>query len=279
MSALHEEGRLNGERELELYWQAWKPEGDPKAVVVLAHGASEHSGRYEHVGERFAAAGYPVYALDHRGHGRSEGRRAYIERMELIVSDFNAFVGMSAARHEGKKVFVLGHSMGGAVVLAYALRHQADVDGMVLSAPVAAIEAASPVTRALGATLSVLAPRLGIYGVDSAGVSRDPAVVRAYDADPLVFHDKLPARTVAELTGEVARFHDEVPTLTLPLLAMHGDADTLAPLEGSRMVEERAGSSDKTLEVLEGLFHEILNEPEQEQVMERMIGWLDERAA
>ena len=273
-----EEGRLSGVDGVGLFWQAWLPEGAPKAVVVIAHGASEHSGRYSHVGERFAGAGYATYALDHRGHGRSAGRRALIERMDDVVADLRSFIALAASRHEGKPVFLLGHSMGGAVALAYALRHQDEIAGLLLSGPLAAVEAASPVTRVMSKVLSTVTPTLGVYAVDSSAVSRDPAVVRDYDDDPLNYHGKLPARSVAELTGAVGGFHEAVPGLRLPLLVMHGGDDRLTPVEGSRMLHERAGSEDKTLEILDGLYHEILNEPEQERVMATMIEWLDARA-
>ena len=272
------EGRLTGAGGLGLYWRAWLSDGDPKAVVAVSHGASEHLGRYAHVGERFAASAYAVYALDHRGHGRSEGRRAMIERADYVVEDLHRLIAMAAGRHPGLKLFLLGHSMGGAVALACAIRHQDELAGLILSSPLASVEAASPATRALGKLLSVVAPGFGVYEVDSSAVSRDPEVVRDYDEDPLVHHGRLPARTVAEVTGMVGRFPEEVPALRLPLLVMHASEDGLTPVGGSRMVHERAASEDKTLAIEEGLYHEILNEPERERVMARMLEWLDARA-
>ena len=127
--------------------------------------------------------------------------------------------------------------------------------------------------------LSAVAPSLGVYEIDSTAVSRDPEVVRAYDQDPLNHHGKLPARTVAELTATVGRFEAEVPRLTLPLLAMHGSADRLTPPHGSEMVHDRAGSSDKTILRYDGLYHEILNEPERDRVVADVIAWLARRRA
>jgi acylglycerol lipase len=274
----HEEGRLAGAAGVELYWQAWLPEADPRAVVVIAHGASEHSSRYSHVGERLVSGSYAVYALDHRGHGRSEGKRAQLDRMDHVVADLHAFVDLAAGRNPGARVYLLGHSMGGGISIAYAVRHQDGLAGLLLSGPVADPGAANAVTRTLSRVLSTITPDLGIYAVDPALVSRDPDVVRDYEQDPLNFHGKLPARTVAEMTGAVARFPDEVPGLRLPLLVMHGGADGLVPVAGSRMVHERAGSEDKTLVVYDDLYHEILNEPEQNEVLDRIVGWLDERS-
>jgi acylglycerol lipase len=278
MTAEHVEGRLDGAGGVELYWQAWLPESEARAVVVISHGVSEHSARYAHVGERLAAAGYAAFALDHRGHGRSQGKRVMVNADE-VVADLRAFIDLAAARTPEKPVYLLGHSMGAAIAIACAARHQDALAGLMLSGALADPDAASPVTRALSKVLSTVTPGMGVYQVDASLISRDPEVVRAYEQDPLVHHGKLPARTVAELTGAVGRFPDEVPTLRLPLLVMHGGDDSLTTIAGSRMVHERASSSDKTLEIYDGLRHEILNEPEKERVISEMIEWLDARSA
>ena len=137
MSSRHEEGRLAGTAGVELYWQGWLPDAEPRALVVIAHGASEHSARYSHVAERLVAAGYAVYALDHRGHGRSEGKRAQLDRLDHVVADLRGFVDLTAQRNPGVPVYLLGHSMGGAIAVAYAMRHQETLAGLVLSAPAA----------------------------------------------------------------------------------------------------------------------------------------------
>jgi acylglycerol lipase len=275
--ATHEEGRFTGERGLEIYWQAWLPEGTPRAVVVLAHGASEHSGRYAWTGDQLAGRGYALYAIDHRGHGRSEGRRAVIDRMSHAVEDLHTLVENAASAHSGRPVVLLGHSMGGAVALSYTIEHEDALDGLVLSAPLAALEAASPVARAAGRVLSVVAPSLGVVAIDSTAVSRDPQVVADYDADPLNYHGKLPARTVAELTAAIDGYPDAVQRFELPMFVMHGTADRLTPIAGSEMVVERAGSKDKELKRYDDLYHELLNEPERREVLDDIAGWLDAR--
>jgi acylglycerol lipase len=265
---------FSGENGVEIHWQAWAPER-PRAAVVIAHGVSEHSDRYSHVAERLVGEGYAVYALDHRGHGRSGGKRAVIDRMAHAVADVGTLIGLVHDAHPGEKVFLLGHSMGGGIALDYALQHQERIDGLVLSAPAAALDAATPFELAAGRVLSAIAPSVGVFDVDSSTISRDPEVVRAYDEDPMVFSKKLPARTVAELAGVIQTFPDRVPSLGLPLLVMLGSADELVPPDAGRMVHERAGSEDKRLIEYEGLYHEILNEPEQEQVMDDLVDWLD----
>jgi len=275
--ATHEEGRFKGEGGLEIYWQAWLPEREPRAVIVLAHGASEHSGRYAWTGEQLNARGYAVYAIDHRGHGQSAGGRAVIDRMHNAVEDLHTLVERAQAAYPGRPLVLLGHSMGGCVALAYTSEHEDALDALVLSGPLAVLEAASPVQRVAGRVLSAVAPSLGVVAIDSTAVSRDPEVVTDYDNDPLNYHGKLPARTVAELSRAIEGFPEAVTRFRLPLLVMHGTADRLVPIAGGEMVAERAGSEDKTFKRYDGLFHEILNEPEREQVVNDMADWLDAR--
>ena len=275
--ATHEEGRFGGEGGLEIYWQAWLPEGEPRAVIVLAHGASEHSGRYAWTGEQLTERGYALYALDHRGHGRSAGDRAVIDRMRNAVEDLHTLVERAHNAYPGRPVVLLGHSMGGAVALAYTMEHEDALDALVLSAPLAALEAAPAVQRIVGRALSVVAPSLGVVVIDSTAVSRDPEVVADYDADPLNYHGKVPARTVAELSRAIDGFPEGVTHFRLPMLVMHGTADRLVPIAASEMVVERAGSEDKTFKRYDGLFHEILNEPERQQVLDDIADWLDAR--
>jgi acylglycerol lipase len=276
--ATHEEGRFAGERGVEIYWQAWLP-GDsvPRAVVVLAHGASEHGGRYAWTGEQLTDRGYALYAIDHRGHGRSAGDRAVIDRMAHAVEDLHTLVEKASQAWPGRPLVLLGHSMGGAVALSYTIEHEDALDALVLSAPLAALEAAPPIQLLAGRVLSVVAPKLGVVPIDSTAVSRDPQVVADYDADPLNYHGKLPARTVAELASAIGGYPEAVKKLELPMLVLHGTADRLTPIAGSEMVVANAASADKTFKSYDGLFHEILNEPERDEVLGDMAAWLDER--
>jgi acylglycerol lipase len=237
-AGLHEEGELRGAGGLALFTQSWLPDGEPGATVVLAHGLGEHSGRYAHVAARFTGEGLALHALDHRGHGRSEGRRAYIDRMANAVADLDQVVVQARERHPELPLFLLGHSMGGCLAIAYTLEHQDRLDGLLLSAPLAALESASGATRLVGKLLSVAAPQVGLFAVDPTLVSRDPEVVLAYVEDPLVHHGKLPARTIGELSSAVEAFPSRVPEITLPLLVMHEDVDlTSAGMSGVRGLE------------------------------------------
>jgi alpha-beta hydrolase superfamily lysophospholipase len=272
----HATGSFTGAGGLRIFSQSWRPADEPKAVVVLVHGASEHSGRYGYVADALTAGGFAVYALDHRGHGRSEGARAVIDRMSRAVADVDQLVLQAREENPGRPVFMLGHSMGGTVAVSYCLAHGERLAGLILSGALAAAEAAPAPLLALGRILSVLTPQLGLVAIDPDQVSRDPAVVRDYIADPLNHHGKLPARTVAELAAAVARFPDAVGALTLPTLILYGSADALVPPAGSEMLLERIGSVDKRARAYPGLFHEILNEPERDEVLTEILGWLSD---
>jgi alpha-beta hydrolase superfamily lysophospholipase len=257
-----------------IHYRVWLPDGDPKAVVVISHGAGEHGARYDHNARRLVDTGYAVYAPDHRGHGET-GKGAMIDRMDNAVADLHTMVGLAASEHAGRKVFLLGHSMGGLIAIEYAFAHQDALDGLALSNPLAAMEAASAVQRFAGRVLSAVAPGVGVFGVDSDLISRDPAVVKDYEDDPLVHHGKLPARTVAELARAVDGFEQRAPGITLPLLLLSAPDEQLVPPHGGRMIYERAGSNDKSIKEYPGLRHEILNEPEWPQVTDDLRNWLD----
>jgi alpha-beta hydrolase superfamily lysophospholipase len=164
--------------------------------------------------------------------------------------------------------------MGATISLSYAIGHQDRLSGMILSGPLAAMEAAPAPQRAIAAILSALAPKTGVLAIDPSLISRDPDVVSAYVADPLVHHGKLPARTLTELAAAIDEFPDRVGAITIPTLIVYGTDDCLCPPQGSVMLGERIGAADKTVKGYDGLYHEVLNEPEQEQVLADMCSWL-----
>jgi alpha-beta hydrolase superfamily lysophospholipase len=275
----HRTGHFDGAGGVRIYWQAWLPSGKARGVVALAHGISEHSRRYAWTGEQLAARGYALYALDHRGHGQSDGARAVIDRVDNAVADLGQLMTIADGESDApRKPFLFGHSFGGFLSLAFATRRQSEIQGLMLSAPVAVLEAASPVQRLAGHLLSAIAPKLGVFDIDSSTVSRDPEVVRDYDADPLNHHGKLPARTVHEMAQEIGRFPQTIPNITVPLLLQVGTADELVPPRSSELVYEWASSEDKTIKRYDGLYHEILNEPERQMVIGDTLAWLDEHA-
>jgi acylglycerol lipase len=274
--------RLAGVGGLELFRRWWRDErtDPPTAVIVLVHGAGEHSGRYEHVAERLVGDGYAVHALDHRGHGRSQGPRALIDRVDHAVTDLNALVS-AAVQHESSAsipVLMVGHSMGAMIAVRYACDHQHRLDGLALSGALASSDA-SPALRIVGRAISAVAPTLGLIAIDSSLISRDPAVVAAYRSDPLVHHGKLPARTAAEIAATVAGFPGRVHEITIPTLIMYGTEDRLCPPAGSEMLAQRIGAADKRTIPYDGLYHEIFNEPERDAVLSDLNEWLAARVA
>jgi alpha-beta hydrolase superfamily lysophospholipase len=248
----------------------------PRATVVLAHGGSEHSARYAHVAAGLNARGYSLWALDHRGHGRSGGPRVLIDNFDDLVGDLDTLVGMAAGELPKRKPVLLGHSMGGTIAVGYAIRNQRRLDAMVLSNPVASIKTA-PGAAVIARLLARVAPKLGVYAVDADGVSRDPDEVRKYVEDPLNFHGKLPAKTVAVLADEVGSFPHRVAQITIPTLIMYSSSDPIVAPEGSLMLAENLGSDEIAIRNWEGLRHEILNEPERDRVIAEIADWLDKR--
>jgi alpha-beta hydrolase superfamily lysophospholipase len=267
---------LHGVDGVQIFTQSWLPDAaDPRAIVVLVHGFGEHSDRYDWVAGRLVTAGYAVYASDHRGHGRSQGDRALVD-VDTVVADIDRLVDRAAGAHPQLPVAMLGHSLGGLIAIRYALAHQRRLRALVLSGPLAALDAPAP-ALALARGLARIAPRLGVTSLDARLVSRDPAVVAAYREDPLVHHGPIPAQTVAQMARTVERLPDVVGRITLPTLIVYGTADGLCPPSGAVMLAERIGSVDLTTRAYEGLYHEILNEPERETVMGDVLGWLNAR--
>jgi alpha-beta hydrolase superfamily lysophospholipase len=273
--------RLPGCREIELLGRAWLPDEGPRRVVVVSHGLGEHSGRYEALATRLVEAGCAVYAVDHRGHGRSGGvAPANIDRFDYVVSDLGTFVGRAQREHPGTPTILFGHSMGGLVALDCALRNPRVLTGLVLSAPALAPGEAVPgFRRTVAGILAKIAPNAGVLAIEASAVSRDPAVVRAYQQDPLVFHGSVPARTAVELLQAMESVAGRAHQLRLPLLVQHGSADRLVPLAAVQPLYQRLGDPKlRTLRVYEGLFHEIYNEPERDRVIRDLEAWLEAQA-
>ena len=271
----HREGNFKGVRNAKTYYQAWLPEGNVKAVLLIVHGLGEHSGRYMNVVNHFVPLGYAVYGLDHIGHGKSEGKREFVERFEDYTDTLTVYCEMVKGRQPGKPLFLLGHSMGGLITSCYLLDHQADFIGAVISAPlIKASGNISPVTILMGKILSALAPKMGLLALDVNAISRDPKVVKAYVNDPLVFHGKTPSRLAAELLKAMMRVMAEAGKITLPFIVLQGSEDKLVDPAGAQTLYDKASSKDKTIRIYEGLYHEVFNEPERARVLKDVETWL-----
>jgi len=264
---------------LSLLHRHWRPSG-ARGVLAIVHGLAEHSARYEHVARFFAERGWSVHAYDQRGHGESEGRRVYTPSFEALLDDVEAFLERVRAADPRAPLVLLGHSMGGLEVASLLARRRPAVDAAVLSGPALAPgEAFGAVMRALISVLGRLAPRLVLpTSLDAEGLSRDPEVVAAYVADPLV-DKRYTARLVSQLMRAITAIEAGAGAVEVPLLVVHGEADPLCPAEGSRRFVERVPSAGSEFRVYAGLRHEVLNEPEREQVMDDIATWLDKHAA
>jgi alpha-beta hydrolase superfamily lysophospholipase len=256
-----------------IVYDVYEPPADPVGLILVTHGVAEHAGRYPHVAEVLAGLGLRVVIPDHRGHGRSDGKRLLARDMSEFTTDLETLRKLEVV--DGRSTYLLGHSMGGQIALDYALDHQDVLAALVLSAPaVLPGDDISPLLMKVAKVLGKVVPGLPGQKLSSASISRDPAVVKAYDDDPLNFRGALPAGIGGAMLRTMDSFPSRLPSLKLPLLVLSGTGDTIVNPEGARLVVRLAGSSDKTLKEYDGLYHEVFNEPEKELVLGDLADWL-----
>lgn len=274
----HNTGYFTGVRGKQIFHQSWLPENEAKGVIFLVHGLGEHSGRYMNLINCCVPRGWAVYALDHIGHGRSEGMREYVKSFSDLTGNLNRFLDMVEAWSPDVPLFLLGHSMGGLVSAAFLLERQADFRGAVLSAPLMKPpENVTPFLLRIGKVLSALLPTFRVTGLDGEGISRNKEVVEAYKNDPLVFKGKVTARLGAELIDWMDYVLENAGKITLPLLILQGSADRLVDKEGASLLYNAAGSADKTLKIYDGYYHELFNDIDFERVLDDVCAWLETR--
>lgn len=272
----HKEGYFKGVRDSKLYYQNWLPEGEIKAGVVIVHGLGEHSGRYGNVVSHFAPKEYAIFGFDQIGHGKSEGERELVKYFEDYTDSLSNFLDKVREWLPDKPIFLLGHSMGGLITSDYLLDHSDAFHGAVISAP--AITVPDNITKSTiiaAKVLSKISPKMGMMQLDANDISRDPQVVRAYLDDPLVFNGKTPVRLMAEMLKAMIRVQEEMEKISTSIMLVQGGEDKLALPIGAKTLYKRASSEDKTLKIYEGLYHEIFNEPERDQVLQDVADWLE----
>jgi alpha-beta hydrolase superfamily lysophospholipase len=274
----HTTGQFHTTDRLNIHTESWLPDDEPKAVVLIVPGYAEHIGRYPHVAERLVQNGYAVYGLDHRGHGKSDGLRAHFDSFDQPVNDLKQYFDQIKGQHPGKKRFLWGHSMGSLIALIFALRYQDELAGMVLTGTTVNCDTAQPAALiAAGRVLSTLAPKVPVVpALPAAALSHDPAVVAAYDSDPLIYRGAWRPRMGWLLIHHGRQVRARAADLRLPVIFMHGGEDPIVPKSGSEFMYEHAGSSDKSLKIYPGLFHEIHNELEKDAVLTDAVNWLDQ---
>jgi acylglycerol lipase len=270
----HAEERFDGKQGVKIFSQSWRPTGEPKAVVVLVHGLKDYSDRYNDFAASLVKRGYAVYALDLRGHGDSEGDRVWVDEFADYLDDVDIFLKRVRTAEPGRKIFLYGHSMGGAVVTLYTLTRDPKPAGLITSAAALKTEESGAVTGPVK-FLSAIAPKLAVFELKDENFSRDPAVVASMATDPLIYDAKAPARTAAEVLRAIEAIREKSATLAVPVLSMHGTKDLVTPPAGSKELIEAASSTDKTFKSYEGLAHDLVHEPEKQQVMDDVAAWLD----
>lgn len=264
---------------LNLALYRWPATGTARGTVQIVHGLGEHAGRYAWLAAQLNAAGWHVVAHDQRGHGKSEGRRGRLADSHAFLADL-ALVH-DALRGSAGPNLLLGHSLGGLVAARFVAEGQAlapapwfrRFDGLVLSSPALALEL-NGFQRALLATLGTLAPNLAVNnGLKPAWISRDAAVVKAYEGDPLV-HDRVTARLVRFMVDGGALVAERAPRWSLPTLLLWAGADRCVAPAGSAGFAAAAPQAVVAAHEFRALAHEVFNEPEQEQVFEVLGQWL-----
>lgn len=262
---------------VELLAREWEPVGPRRGLVVLVHGFDDHGGRYQHVGTALAEAGFVLCCADTRGQGRSGGPWAWVERYERLMEDVGAFLDLATARHPGLPRFLYGHSMGGNEVLNFLLRRQPKLAGAVVTGPWLELAVKAPALKLAAARLAARLPFTVALPteMDPGGVSRDPAVVAAYVADPCVKGKITPRLLVSVLdAGQWALQH--AGQLSVPLLILHGDSDQITSMGASQRFAAAAGPQ-ATFRAWPHGFHELHNDPDRAEVLKVITGWLGAR--
>ncbi|MCJ7708893.1 MAG: alpha/beta hydrolase [Anaerolineales bacterium] len=271
----HTEGSFRGVDGLDLYYQAWRPEAAPRAVLAVTHGFGEHSGRYMNVVDHFVPRGYAAYGFDLRGHGRSPGKRGFIRAWSDYRGDTAAFLKMVAEKEPRRPLFLYGHSLGGLIVLDYVLHTPEGLKGVIASGPSLGAPGISPFLLALSRILSVILPSFAMdTKLDATTISRDPLVVKAYKEDPLV-HSMGTARLGGEMNATVQWTQAHAQDIRLPLLIVQGAEDRLAPAPDSRRFFDHVTYADKERIEYPGGFHEPHNDIEHPKVMADIERWVE----
>jgi acylglycerol lipase len=257
-----------------IFTRAWHPSsGEPRAVLVNVHGLKAHGGMFDWAGTELARRGIAVYGLDLRGHGRSGGAPLEVGAFGDWVSDVGGLFGIARAQNPKLPIFVLGHSAGGVIALHWVRAHQAEVAGFICHSFAQEVPGPDLVLTLLRG-IDHLAPHIGVLELKDEAFSRDPAFVERMKTDPLLSKAKYPAHSIAELSRADNRMKQEFDKVTLPVLILHGTRDKVTAPHGSKMFYEKAGSSDKTLKIYEGHYHDLLNDVGKEAVLDDIFAWI-----
>ena len=274
----HGTARFAGAGGIDLFRRWWRPaDGTPRAVLVNLHGLGDHSGLYTALADALPARGIALHAYDHRGHGRSDGQRAWIRTWDDYLDDLGAFLDLVAAEERGVPLFLLGNSLGGLMALDFAIARRSMLRGVAAAAPPLGDVGVPPLLMALGRVMSKVWPRFSLeVGMDLSGLARDPAIAAALVADPL-FHRRGTARLSTEVTRAIRRVQQGAPQLRLPLLLLHGGADRMVPPDGTREFFARVTVADRTFREYPHAYHALFADSDADRVIADLAGWIEAR--
>ena len=270
------ESTFEGVGGLKIFTCSWQPQGRTRGVVIIVPGFNSHSGQYLWVGEQFAAKDLAAYAIDLRGRGRSEGERYYVEKIEDYTDDVATLVRTAKSENPGLPVFVLGHSAGGVVSCVYSLDHQSEIDGLICESFAYDLPVPGFILTLLKG-FDYIAPHLHVYTLKNEHFSRDQLAIDSMNNDPLIKGESEATQTAKVMIDAARRLHQEFPLIKLPVLILHGTDDKATNPSGSQFFYDNAGSTDKTLKLYEGHYHDLLNDVDKEVVMADIKDWIDAR--
>lgn len=273
----NDQGKLAGTGGIEIFWQSWLPD-TVRGIVFIAHGLGEHSGRYAHLAEALGDKDLATFALDHRGHGRSGGKRGHVMKFNDYICDLDIFRRQVEEKFRELPRFLIGHSMGGLIAAHYAICHGTGLAGLVLSSAALRVDVDAPAAKlALGRFMSKIFPSITMSNeLDPNNVSRDKKVVEDYINDPLV-HDRVSARWFTEFTQAMESVHEGAREISIPVLVMQSGEDKLVAPRGAGEFNDRLTVQDHTLKIWDGLYHEMFNEVEKQEVISFLIEWIEKR--
>lgn len=271
---------ITSSKGLKLYVHHW-PAVIPKATMIIVHGYAEHGYRYDEFAKFLNEHQIEVYAYDQMGYGQSEGLKAYVDRFGDYINDLDKVIRhvKGSQMQSTMPIFLFGHSMGGLVVAKYAIEEEnSHIAGVITSAAALKLdEDLSPILQALAPILGAIFPKLKTEKLDKTYLTRSEENYKAYMNDPLNYLDGTRARTGAEMIKTIKHLSHKFSEMKIPLLALHGTGEKLTDYRGTKALYDEAISTDKTLKLYEGLYHELIHEPEKEMVMNDIIQWIEER--
>lgn len=274
---IHDEGRFEGIGGEKIFFQYFKPKAY-KNIVIYVHSMGEHSGRYLFPIEYFIDRKVAFYGLDYRGHGKSSGKRGHIDLFSNYLNDLSTFINIVKKREADKRFFVMGHGLGGLIVVRYIEECPGFFEGAIISSAALKLKHdISPLMAYVGDKLSRYMPRFSMTNeIDPVNLTHDKDVVKKYMEDDLV-HNKVTARFFTECSSAMRVAFEKAETVTLPFLIMHAGADHVVSPDGSRQFYETIASPDKTLYIYQGMYHEILNEIDRVTVYKDIEKWIAPR--